>query len=130
VLERQKFVKEFEICQQQKYSATTSGLLQPLPIPTLIWSEISTDSITSLLKSNGYEAVSVVLVSIFSYSILSDCDPLFVSIFCKKLFKHQGTVLKMSSSYHPQTEVVNRFLEAYSRCFTLAKILASLASLD
>lgn len=54
-------------------------------------------------------------------TIVSDRDPVFLSAFWQNLFKLQGTTFKMSSAYHPQTdgqsEIVNKCVEQYLRCF-------------
>lgn len=58
-------------------------------------------------------------------SIVSDRDPEFISRFLSDLFKFSGTLLRMSSSYHPQTdgqtEVMNRTVEQYLRAFVHEK---------
>jgi hypothetical protein len=56
------------------------------------------------------------------HSIVFDHDPTFTNNFWQELFKLQGTQLHLISTYHPQTdgqtEVVNKCLETYLRCFT------------
>lgn len=54
-------VKQCLICQVSKYDTSAYlGLLQPLPIPSEVWIDISLDFITGLPNSNGKEVILVV----------------------------------------------------------------------
>ena len=57
--------------------------------------------------------------------IVSYRDPIFTGNFWTELISCLGTQLAHNSSYHPhsngQTEIVNKFLEGYLRCFVFDK---------
>lgn len=152
-----RFVRECDVCQRHKAEHTApAGLLQPLPVPSRIWEDISMDFIDGLPKSNGKTTIFVVVDRLSKYAhfvpishpytaasvaqlffenifklhgmpktIVCDRDPAFTSQFWRELFDLNGTRFNFSSAYHPQTdgqtEVVNRTLEMYLRCFTSSK---------
>lgn len=104
----QKFIHACDVCQKNKADLVASpGLLQPLVIPDVVWSQISMDFITGLPSLPD--------------AITSDRDAIFLSTFWQELFTLQGFHLHTSSAYHPQsdsqTKVLNRCLETYLRCF-------------
>ena len=80
--------------------------------------------------SHPYTSCSVAQMSLDSIyklhglpnSIVSDRDSVFLSHFWQLLFKLLKVDLKMSTSYHPQTdgqtEVVKKCLECFLRCMT------------
>ena len=58
----------------------------------------------------------------FPLSIVSDRDPVFTGSFWRDLFMVAGVKLRMSTTFHPQTdgqyEVVNKTIAMYLRCLT------------
>ena len=130
----QRFVEQCPTCQTTKYvPAKPQGLLQPLPIPSQPWVDISMDFIVQLPKSFtailvvvdrfsksghfealklGFSAKEVARVFIrlvvklhgFPSTIVSDRDPLFLSCFWRNLFEFSGTRLHYSTAYHPQSD--------------------------
>lgn len=66
--EVKKFIQGCDICQKNKSDLTVyPGLLQPLPIPDVVWSQISMDFIDGLPKSHGYEVILVVVDRLSKY---------------------------------------------------------------
>nr|GEY29285.1 hypothetical protein [Tanacetum cinerariifolium] len=93
--------------RMNKYSnLAPARLLQPLNLPKRIWEELSMDLLMGCPSQRD-----TALSWLWSIGL--------------ELFKYQGTQLKRSTAYHPQTdgqtEVVNHSLETYLRCFSSSK---------
>ncbi|RVW69998.1 Retrovirus-related Pol polyprotein from transposon 17.6 [Vitis vinifera] len=117
------FLQQCDICQRFKTDCMKpAGLLQPLPVPTQMWTDVSMDFIEGLPSSNGYTSIMVVVDRLTKYAHFVTLKHPFTAVIIAKAFvANVGTKLCMSSSYHPQsdgqTEVVNRTLEQYLQCF-------------
>ncbi|KAD7476958.1 hypothetical protein E3N88_00094 [Mikania micrantha] len=118
-------VHECEVCQRCKAATTApAGLLQPLNIPNVIWEELLMNFISGLPRSKGFTVILVVVDRLSKYAhFIPLKHPYTAKGVAEEVFRSQGTTLSMSSAYHPesdgQTEVVNRCLEAYLRCFAV-----------
>ncbi|XP_062153129.1 uncharacterized protein LOC133861362 [Alnus glutinosa] len=63
------YLRECDVCQRNKTELRLpAGLLQPLPIPTSIWSDISMEFIDGLPKSQGKSVIFVVVDRLSKYA--------------------------------------------------------------
>ena len=64
----QQYVQRCDICNQNKHSTLApAGLLQPLPIPTQVWEELSMDFIGGLPKAMGMDTILLVVDRLTKY---------------------------------------------------------------
>lgn len=63
------FVRQCTICQHAKHERThLVGKLQPLPIPQEPWHDLTMDFVKGLPKSEGYDAIMVVIDRLTKYA--------------------------------------------------------------
>ncbi|GJU55049.1 putative mitochondrial protein [Tanacetum coccineum] len=105
-----KLVAKCEICQRHKYSTMLpSRLLQLLELPEQVWEDVTMDFIECLPHSEGFTVILVIVDRLSKYAH-------FIPL------RHPFTAVTVAATFlretDGQSEVVNRSLETYLRCFT------------
>ncbi|KAL2249963.1 UNVERIFIED_CONTAM: Transposon Ty3-G Gag-Pol polyprotein [Sesamum indicum] len=87
VKEVDTWVKECEVCQRAKSeNKAYPGLLQPLPIPKQAWACIPMDFIEGLPKSDGKEAILVIVDRLTKYSDFIALKHPYTTVSIAKIF--------------------------------------------
>ena len=92
----EKFIQECLICQQTKYSTQVpAGLLQPLPIPNIVWDKVTMDFITGLPLSKGFSIILVVVDCLIKFAYFGPLLCQFTTLKIVELF--MDMVIKIHS---------------------------------
>ena len=91
-----RYVAACTVCQMTKYSTQPpTGLLQPLPIPEMVWDQVTMDFIVGLPPSRGYTAIMVVVDRLTKYTHLGPLPtgfdaPRVATLFMEMVVKLHG----------------------------------------
>ena len=81
------FLQQCDICQRFKTDCMKpAGLLQPLPVPTQMWTDVSMDFIEGLPSSNGYTSIMVVVDRLTKYAHFVTLKHPFTAVIIAKAF--------------------------------------------
>jgi len=101
------FIRECDVCQRNKSETLhPAGLLQPLPIPDRIWTEISMDFVEGLPSSMGRDVIMVVVDRLSKYAhFVALAHPYtagtVVRLFMDNIFKLHGLPKTIVSDRDP-----------------------------
>ena len=102
-----RFVAACVECQTTKYSTQKpGGLLQPLPIPTQVWDDVSMDFVVGLPLSKGYTTIMVAVDHLSKYAHFAPLPARFDAMRVARLFietvvKHHGFPKTLVSDRDP-----------------------------
>ena len=105
-------VAECDTCQRHKGETTLlPGLLEPLPIPTRIWTDILMDFIDGLPKFGGKTIILVVINRLSKYShfcalIHPYIASLATQIFMDQIFLFMASLLPLSQTVMQLSQVI------------------------
>ncbi len=103
-----EFIKSCDVCAQTKNLCYyLHDLLQPLLIPTSIWSSISKDFITNLSPFNSYDSILVVVDHLTKMVHFIPCtktitDEITTKLFFDHVFQYHGLLEDIIFDHGPQ----------------------------
>jgi transposase InsO family protein len=102
-----KYIAQCSVCQSTKYETKKpGGLLQPLPVPSGIWEDLSLDFITGLPPSHGCTTILVVVDRFSKGAHFGALPPTYTAYKVAQLFldmvcKHHGVPRSLVSDRDP-----------------------------